>query len=230
MKLADVRALTFDVFGTILDLTGSLSPFIDDFLKRKRVNMAAAEFWFQWRSRQRIEQYQDNILLLGHSGYLETSRRAFVYTLRLNAIEASDREITDFMQVWRQLSPFPDVIPALERLKTKYSLVVLSNGDPEFLDHLVKNRISWKFDDVISVHKAGFFKPHPAVYRKAAALLGLEVCQCLMVSSNSFDVLGARASGFQSIFVNRYGMPYEDSPFLPQATTKDFAELADLLL
>ena len=230
MKFADVRALTFDVFGTILDLTGSLTPFIDDFLKRKKFNMAATEFWFQWRSRQRIEQYQDNILLLGHSGYLETSRRAFVYTLRLNAIEASDQEIADFMQAWQQLSPFPDVVPALERLKEKYSLVVLSNGEPNFLDHLVKNRISWEFGDVISVQKAGFFKPHPAVYRKAAVLMGFEVGQCLMVSSNSFDVLGARASGFQSIYVNRYGMPYEVSPILPQAVAKDFAELADLLL
>lgn len=230
MKFADVRALTFDVFGTVLDLTGSLTPFIDDFLKKKKIDMAAAEFWFQWRSRQRIEQYQDNILLLGHSGYLETSRRAFVYTLQLNAIEATDQEIADFMQAWQQLSPFPDVIPALERLKEKYSLVVLSNGEPNFLDHLVKNRISWEFDDVISVHKAGFFKPHPAVYRKAATLMGLEVGQCLMVSSNSFDVLGARASGFQSIYVNRYGMPYEVSPILPQAVAKDFAELADLLL
>ena len=187
MKFADVRALTFDVFGTILDLTGSLTPFIDDFLKRKKFNMAATEFWYQWRSRQRIEQYQDNILLLGHSGYLETSRRAFVYTLRLNAIEASDQEIADFMQAWQQLSPFPDVVPALERLKEKFSLVVLSNGEPKFLEHLVKNRISWKFDDVISAYKVGFFKPHPAVYRKAAALLELEVGQCLMVSSNSFE-------------------------------------------
>lgn len=74
--------------------------------------------------------------MLGHSGYLETSRRAFVYTLGLHGITATSAEVHQFMQAWQELSPFPDVLPALQRLTTRYQLVALSNGDPAFLDHL----------------------------------------------------------------------------------------------
>jgi len=228
-KWAMVKALTFDLFGTVLDLGGSLTPFIAGFLKAKGSEASPHRIWEQWRYRQRIEQYQDNIMMLGHSGYLETARRAFVYTLGLNGVEASRDEVQEFMKAWQELSPFPDVIPGLQRLKERYRLVALSNGEPHFLDHLAKNRIRWEFDRVISVQVAGAFKPHPGVYLRAASILGLEVGECLMVSANSFDVMGARACGFRGAFVNRYQLPYEDTPFQPDVVVKGFSELADRL-
>jgi 2-haloacid dehalogenase len=229
-KFPGVQALTFDLFGTVLDLGGSLTPFIARFLETKGVTLAAARFWDQWRARQRLEQYQDTIMMLGHSGYLETARRAFVYTLRLNDISATDEEVRRFMPAWQELSPFPEVIGALERLKTRYRLVALSNGEPHFLDHLARQRIRWEFDAVISVNTVGAFKPHPGVYRRAATILGLEVGQCLMVSANSFDVVGARACGYRGAYVNRYQLPYEDTPYRPDITVADFSALAEALL
>ena len=71
----NVQALTFDLFGTILDLGGSLVPFIEPFLQDRGADVDAESFWVQWRARQRIEQYQDNIMALGHSGYQEVARR-----------------------------------------------------------------------------------------------------------------------------------------------------------
>jgi 2-haloacid dehalogenase len=229
-RFQPIKALTFDVFGTILDLGGSLTPFIERFLKAKGAEVAAERFWDQWRVRQRLEQYQDTLMMLGHSGYLETARRAFVYTLRLNRLEASPEEVATFMQAWQELSPFPDVLPALEQLRSRYQLVVLSNGEPEFLDHLVKHRIRWPFDAVISVSEVGAFKPHPAVYRRAAGDLGLEVGECMMVSSNSFDVVGARTCGMRGAYVDRYHLPYEETPYLPDVTVEGFTELARALL
>ena len=169
-------------------------------------------------------------MMLGHSGYMETARRAFVFTLKLNGVQASSGEVMDFMRSWQELSPFPEVIPALEQLKSQYQLVVLSNGNPDFLEYLVTHRVQWNFDVVISVELAGAFKPHPGVYRRAARELNLEVGECLMVSANSFDVVGARACGYTAAFVNRYNLPYEDTPYLPNVTVKDFTELADTLL
>ncbi|MBW1773322.1 MAG: haloacid dehalogenase type II, partial [Deltaproteobacteria bacterium] len=61
-KFPEIKALTFDVFGTVLDLGGSLTPFIGDFLKSKGSDVLPQDFWDQWRSRQRIEQYQDTML------------------------------------------------------------------------------------------------------------------------------------------------------------------------
>jgi 2-haloacid dehalogenase len=228
-KGRSVKALTFDLFGTVLDLGGSLTPFIAAFLNNKSSDASPQRFWEHWRHRQRIEQYQDNILMLGHSGYLETARRAFVYTLALNKIRASKEEIQTFMRAWQELSPFPEVVPGLQRLAGHFKLVALSNGEPHFLDHLVKNRIQWNFDTVISVQAAGAFKPHPGVYLRAACILGLEPGECLMVSANSFDVMGARACGFRGAYVNRYQLPMEDTPFQPDLVVKDFLELAQVL-
>src|SRR3972149_11684094 len=139
-NIPHVKALTFDVFGTILDLGGSLPPHVRRFLANKSADVSAERFWEQWRARQRLEQFQDTLLMLGHSGYVETARRALVYTLRRNGIEAAPEEVAEFMKVWRELSPFGDVIPALKRLKNHYRLVVLSNGEPDFLDYLVAQR------------------------------------------------------------------------------------------
>ena len=228
--LDGVRALTFDLFGTVLDLGGSLEPPLGRWFAERGIDADPAEFWAQWRARQRIEQYQDTILLLGHSGYLETSRRALRYTLRLNGIEFDDGADDEIMAFWQNLHPYAEVLDALHRLKERYDLVALSNGDPHFLDHLATNRIGWDFDAIVSVAEVGAFKPHPAVYRHAAARLGLEPARCLMVSANSFDVLGARACGFRAAFVNRQDLPYEDSPLRPDLTVPSFTELADALL
>ena len=226
-KFEQVQALTFDLFGTILDLGGSLTPFIADMLREKGADTTAEQFWQQWRYRQRLEQFQDTIMMLGHGGYLETVRRAFVYVLALNKIEMSKKEVQTFLTCWQELSPFPEVRAGLEKLATRYKLVGLSNGDPAFLDHLAKNRIQWDFDAVISVTTMGAFKPHPAVYRRAAQILSLEVGECMMVSANSFDVVGARACGLRGAYVNRYNLPYEDSPYRTDITVADFTELAE---
>lgn len=224
------QALTFDLFGTVLDLAGSLTPAIGEFLVTKNCETDPKQFWEQWRYRQRIEQYQDNIVMLGHSGYLTVARRACVYTLALNGVKTTSAEVDELMRAWQQLSPFPEVVAALERLQSRFQLVALSNGEIEFLHHLADNRIGWKFDAVISVGSVGAFKPHPGVYRYAAGKLGLEVGECLMVSANSFDVMGARMCGFRGAFVNRGNLPYEDSPYRPDVTVANFTELADALL
>lgn len=230
-NFTETKALTFDLFGTILDLGGSLTPFIRESLNARDVDeISAVTFWEQWRYRQRIEQYQDTIMMLGHGGYLETVRRALHYTLRRNGIDAIPNTIDEFMHGWQYLSPFPEVLPELNRLQSRYQLVVLSNGDPEFLDFLVKERVKWVFDDVISVTSFGVFKPHSTVYRGAAGKLGLEVNECSMVSANSFDIMGARACGFRGAFVNRYNLPYEDTQYQPDLTVNNFTELADALL
>jgi 2-haloacid dehalogenase len=227
--LKNVKALTFDLFGTILDLEGSLTPYIAKFIKSKGASISPSLFWQQYRARQRIEQYQDTILMLGHSGYLETARRAFVYVSALNDILTSQEEVRTFMASWQELSPFPEVIPALKKLKNRYQLVALSNGEPSYLDHLVKNRLHWDFEKIFSVDVVGAFKPHPGVYRRAASLIGLETNQCLMVSANSFDVMGARSCGYRGAYINRYRLPYEDTLYQPDLTVQNFTELAEAL-
>ena len=224
-----VRALTFDVFGTILDLGASLTPPLGDFLERKGCDLPPEDLWAQYRYRQRIEQYQDSLLMMGHPGYLDSARRALLYVLRAAGVPFEQGDVADLMQAWRDLRPFPDALDGLRRLDGRFRLVVLSNGEPEFLAHLVQHRIGFAFDKVLSVSQVGAFKPHPAVYRLATRELAAEPHELLMVSANSFDVLGARSCGLRGAYVNRYALPYEETPFQPDLTVRDFAELAERL-
>jgi len=230
-ELEQTKALTFDLFGTVLDLGGSLTPYIATFLQEQGSEADPAAFWQQLRYRQRIEQYQDSLVELGHSGYLETVEKAFSYVSRLNGLDPTRNEIKSWMESWQQLNAFPEVVAGLDRLRTRFKLVALSNGNPWFLDHLVKNRIQYDFDDVLSVELVGIFKPSPAVYRRAARELDLEPSELLMVSANSFDVMGARMCGLRGAYINRYDLPYEDTEarYLPDVTVTDFTELADAL-
>lgn len=231
-ELEQTKALTFDLFGTVLDLGGSLTPYIADFLREHGSDKNPSEFWQQLRYRQRIEQYQDALVELGHSGYLETVEKAFSYVCRLNGLDPERSAIKQWMESWKMLSPFPEVVEGLDRLKSRFKLVALSNGNPWFLDHLVKNRIKYDFDDVLSVELAGVFKPHPGVYRRAARELDMEVGELIMVSANSFDVMGARTCGLRGAYVNRYSLPFEDTNprYFPDVTVANFTELADVLL
>ena len=169
--------------------------------------------------------------MLGHSGYLETCRRALVYSLRANGIEFDPERIRQFMQVWQDLKPYPDSLEGLHRLSDKYRLVALSNGEADFLHHLTANRIEFDFDAVISVEEGGAFKPHPAVYRSAARILDSAPSEIMMVAAHSFDIMGARACGFRGAYVNRYSLPYEDTTqYTPDIVVSDFDQLADVLL
>ena len=225
-----VDTLTFDIFGTVLDLTNGIVPTRDGFLAQKRAAISGAGFWTQWRARQRIEQYQDTIVMLGHSGYLEVARRALVYTLRNNEVEHTDDDARQVLKLFENLNPFQDAVDGLNQLAARYRLVALSNGDQWLVDHLVNNRIDAPFSATFSIDTVGCFKPHPSVYRTAAKTLEREPGQIMMVAAHAFDVMGARACGFRGAYVNRYRLPYEDSVLQPDATVTDFRELAVWLL
>ena len=230
--IAQVNTLVFDIFGTVLDLGGSLSEPAGRFLAEHGSQVTADEFWDDWRGRQRIEQYQDNLYMLGHSGYLETCRRSFVYCLRLHGVDFEPGDVERFMAVYDDLRPFDDAVQGLQKLvdSGQFGLVVLSNGEQSYLERMAANNVGIPFDHVISVEQAGVFKPHPAVYRTATRILGKAPGEIMMVSSHSFDVTGARASGFRAGYVNRYNLPNEESVYLPDFEVANFHELVDRLL
>ena len=152
---ARVTTLAFDIFGTVLDLTGSMTPPTRQFLQGKGAAVSAEVFYDQWRARQRIEQYQDSLMMLGHSGYLETCRKALLYCLRLNNVPFTEEDARGLMQAWQGLTPYADVAEGLRRLRKRYQLVALSNGEQPFLDHLEKERMRFGFDALISVQGQG---------------------------------------------------------------------------
>ena len=157
--------------------------------------------------------------MLGHSGYRETCRRSFIYCLRhaQGGFHFDYADVAKFMAVYDDLRPYDDAVAGLRRLADsgRFRLVALSNGEQSYLEKLVRDNIGIPFDDIISVEKAGSFKPHPAVYRTAARILGKSPDEILMVAAHSFDITGARACGYRGAYVNRYDLPNEESPYLP---------------
>ena len=229
-RFAGVKYLAFDIFGTVMDLTGSLTGPVGDFLAAQGSKMSGEAFYADWRDRQRIEQYQDNLLMLGHSGYLETCRRAFVYCLRKHNVSYTDEAVREFMEAYKRLQPFDDAIQGLRSLGQRYKLVALSKGEQWYLEELLHNNVPLTFDAIISVDQVGAFKPSPGIYRKAVQRLGCEPGEIMMVAAHSFDILGAQACGFRAAYVDRYGLPTEVSEYQPDIIVDDFVELATRLL
>jgi 2-haloacid dehalogenase len=228
--IARVSYLTFDIFGTVMDLAGSLAGPAGDFLSVHGSRMTGQAFYADWRERQRIEQYQDNLLMLGHSGYLETCRRAFVYCLKKHSVSFTTVEVQEFMQVYKDLQPYDDAVEGLRSLAGRYKLVALSNGEQWYLEELLGNNVPIRFDAIISVDQVGAFKPSPGIYRKAIQRLGCEPGEAMMVAAHAFDILGAQACGFRAAYVNRYQLPTEESEYQPDIIVDDFVELAAKLL
>ena len=229
-SLDRVKFLTFDIFGTVMDLTGSLAGPAGEFLAASGSNLSGQSFYAEWRERQRIEQYQDNLLMLGHSGYLETCRRAFVYCLKKHDVSYTSEGVREFMQVYMDLQPYPDAVEGLESLGARYKLVALSNGEQWYLEKLLGNNVPVAFDAIISVDQVGAFKPSPGIYRKAVQRLQCEPGEIMMVAAHAFDILGAQACGFRGGYVNRYNLPTEDSEYQPDIIVEDFTGLVERLL
>jgi 2-haloacid dehalogenase len=128
-----------------------------------------------------------------------------------------------------KLKPFPEVPAALDRLRTKYKLVVLSNGDPDMLE-TAKRYHQVPFDRVISVAEANSFKPHVATYTRAAELCGLQPDQILFVANHAFDCIGAKSAGMKTAFIDRRSRPFGDTPHQPDLLVPTMTELANAIV
>jgi 2-haloacid dehalogenase len=115
------------------------------------------------------------------------------------------------------------------RLKTRYCLVVLSNGDPDMLE-AAKPHHGIPFDRVISVAEAQSFKPHVATYTKAAELIGLGMDEILFVANHAFDCIGAKAAGMRTAFIDRRRRPFGMTPHQPDILVGSMTELADAMV
>ena len=150
------------------------------------------------------------------------------YTLERAGIPHTREEVKSLVAEIERLQPFPDAVAALTRLKKRYRLAILSNGDPDMLEAL-KPHLGIAVDRIISVAEAGCFKPHAAAYRKGAEIMGARVEEILFVANHAFDCVGAKASGMRTAFVDRRKRPFGDWPYQPDIVVGDLRELADLL-
>jgi 2-haloacid dehalogenase len=135
------------------------------------------------------------------------------------------------MELYLQLSAYPEVPNTLMRLKTGgLKCAILSNGSPRMLAAAVKNAgIKSVLDAVLSAEEVQVYKPHPAVYQLAVDRLGLDASEICFASSNGWDAYSAKAFGFHVIWCNRSGQPPERIPETPDAEISTLSDLPEIV-
>ena len=230
-----VQALTFDVFGTVVDWRSSIIREGNELAKRKGLDVDWAKFADAWRggygpSMNRVRGGELPWMKIDdlHRLILDGLLRQF------NIEGLSEAEKDHFNRAWHRLTPWPDVVPGLTRLKKKFIITTLSNGNVALLTNMAKNAgLPW--DAILSSELAKRYKPDKEVYLTAADLLGLQPEQVMMVAAHKGDLRAAKSVGFKSAFVPR---PLERGPNVKRDLTpdpsfevvaKDFVDLAEKL-
>lgn len=225
----NVKVCMFDQYGTVVDMQGGLTAIAAPFLKAKGWTGNSDSFVTWWRRTHFENSMIDALLHREHTPYREIGHRAVAYVMDRAGIDYSKDDVRYLVGEIEKLKPFPEVPAALTRLHTKYRLVVLSNGDPDMLE-TARQYHKIAFDRVISVAEAGSFKPHVAIYTKAAELLGLDMNQILFVANHAFDCVGAKSAGMRTAFIDRRRRPFGETPHQPDIIVASMTELADAIV
>ncbi|HEX2889809.1 haloacid dehalogenase type II [Vineibacter terrae] len=223
-----VKVCMFDQYGTVVDMQGGLTEAATPFLKRKGWTGSPNAFVTWWRRTHFENSMIDALLHREHTPYREIGHRAVAHVMDRAGIAYTMDEVRGLVAEIERLKPFPEVPAALARLRTRYRLVVLSNGDPDMLE-AAKPHHGIAFDDVISVELAQSFKPHVATYTKAAQRVGLPLDQILFVANHAFDCIGAKAAGMRTAFIDRRSRPFGITPHQPDLLVPTMTDLAEAI-
>lgn len=230
--LRGIKALTFDVFGTVVDWRGSLIEEGRRLGRRKRIKADWTAFADAWRGGYRPAM--DRV----RRGELAWTNIDGLHRIILDGLLSrfgldglSEAEKDHLNRAWHRLAPWREAAAGLKRLKKKYVIATLSNGNVALLTNMAKHGgLPW--DCVLSAELFGHYKPDPEAYQGAARLLGLRPDEVLMVAAHKDDLDGAARAGLRTAFVTRpleFGdAEKKDLAFEPRfdVNAKDFVDLA----
>ncbi len=222
-ELRGTEICVFDAYGTLYDFNSAVAR------HRTAIGPAADSLTEMWRSKQIQYTWLRNGMG-AYAKFWEVTGAALDHCLAVHGI--TDRSIRDkLMNAYLALDPFPEVPSMLAKLKAAgMRLAILSNGNPEMLEPMVKaSGLADKFDAVLSVDSAGVFKPDAKVYRLVEAHCGVKPANVCFLSSNCWDAHGASHFGFPTVWVNRGDAPDDGLPGTPVAQIKDLSQLPALL-
>jgi 2-haloacid dehalogenase len=231
----DVRALLFDVFGTVVDWRGSIIAELTRFGAEKGIAADWAAFTDDWRG-----MYQPAMEEV-RSGRRPWTVLDVLHRESLDKLIAeygiaglSEEEKDHLNRVWHRLKPWPDAVEGLWRLKSRYIIGTLSNGNVGLLTRLAKHGgLPW--DVILGAETARAYKPLPQAYLASAQVLNLEPARLMLVAAHNGDLAAASAVGLRTAFVARpqeYG-PHQSKDFKAErpwgVVCASFPELADAM-
>jgi 2-haloacid dehalogenase len=220
----DIKALAFDVFGTVVDWRSSVIAEGEQLGKTKGLQIDWAAFADAWRSIYR--PYMD---LVGN-GQLPWTKLDDLHRQMLEATltkfgiaNLTNDEKEHFNRVWHRLTPWPDSVPGLQRLKSRFVVSTLSNGNIALLTNMAKHAgLPW--DCILSAENVRHYKPDPEVYLLVSQLFDLQPEQVMMVAAHEHDLQSAQKHGLRTAYVHR---PMERGP--GKALTKPPTERYDIV-
>jgi 2-haloacid dehalogenase len=203
MDVSNVKALTFDVFGTVVDWRSSIIREGEALGRRKDIKVDWAKFADAWRA-----GYEPAMARV-RDGELPWTKLDDLHRANLDQLldecgigGLSEDEIDHLNRGWHRLDPWPDTVEGLNRLRRKYILATLSNGNVALLVNMAK-RAGLPWDAILGPEVARHYKPQPEAYLSTADYLGLQPGQCMMVAAHNYDLVAASRLGFRTAFVAR---------------------------
>ncbi|HEY3837017.1 MAG TPA: haloacid dehalogenase type II [Bryobacteraceae bacterium] len=202
-SLASIRALLFDVFGTVVDWRGSIIAEGRAWQKSKRLAVDWGRFADRWRAgyMPSMDKVRKGELPWTN---LDRLNRALLEDLlnEFHIAGLSYEEKDHWNRVWHRLMPWPDSVAGLVRLKRKFTIAPLSNGNVALLTDMAKHAdLPW--DLILSAELSRHYKPDPEAYLKSVELLELEPHQVMMCAAHSLDLAAARKCGLRTGFIYR---------------------------
>ena len=224
-----IHAITFDLYGTLLDLEATFAPAFAGFLGERNIELDATELVRTWEWVYLHEGMVDTFLGGPRTPFEQLRRTTLSQLFSRMGIDHSRYDIEDLLGNRVTPTLFPDVAEALEPLRQRYTLSVLSNGDLAVLERIVA-ALDIPVHRTISVEQAGCYKPDQRVYRMATDLLGEDAGNVLHVAAHAWDIRAARVAGMKGAYIDRHGIPY--APFTdeqPEIETGNLSELTAVL-
>ena len=217
----EIRGLLFDAYGTLFDVHSVVEA-------ARAVTADPQALSTLWRRKQ-LEYTWLRSLMGRYEDFWAVTEAALAFACRQLGVECGPAARARLMEAYLTLAPFPEVPGALARLAA-LPCGLLSNGAPRMLAAAVASSgLGPHLGHVISVDEVGIYKPAPRVYALGAARLGLPAEAIGFVSSNGWDVAGAKAHGFRVAWVNRGRAPREELGLTPDLEVPDLEALARAL-
>ena len=207
--MTSIRAMFFDVFGTLVDWRSSVAREAEHILQPLGYNLDWPAFADAWR-----DEYQPGMEEV-RAGRIPFSKLDALHRRNLERFmprfglhKVPEDVLRELTLAWHRLDAWPDVPAALVRLKKKYLLAPVSNGNISLMVDLAR-RNNFPWDAILGAEVAGDYKPKPRVYLAACAAFDLKPSQCMMVAAHSNDLAAAAALGLRTGHIAR---PDEHGP------------------
>ena len=220
--MKNIKAIIFDAYGTLFDVNSAAEKC------KEKIGDKWEDFSNYWRTAQ-LEYTWLRSLMKRHKNFWEITEDSLDKSMKVFNIEPSMKK--ELLDLYKVLSSYPEVKDTLNELKKKkYKLAILSNGTPSLLDQLVSNNnLENIFDDIFSVEEVGIFKPDSKVYDIPIKKYKIQKQEIAFLSANTWDVSGGGNFGYNSIWVNRNNVIFDNLDYLPKKQVKNLRELLDIL-